>query len=383
MALGNYKIKVVPVLDTASLHKQLDGAGVGTNLKKAGASAGESYSRGLFGAIKERAKYSIANTLIYGSINAMKDMVANVRELDKAQVELRKVTDLSGQSLKDFTNEAYQMGSKVAKTGTEIIQASTEFAKMGYDPKKALGLSELASRFQNIADTEISAAESAKFINSQLKAFGKTDSLQKFTGDFEKAQHVIDATNEVANNFAVGTNDLQNALTKAGSAMSVAGNSFEETIAMVTAGTEIMVGQPAKVGRGLRTIAINISKLAQEQETLSIANGKYTISLQDQNGEMLSTFDIMSQIGDVWNNLNETEQTALATQLAGKTQFEVFTNIMKNWETVVGMVLIRLVHYKLLLILMVLLCERMKNILILLKERFKLFVLLGSNYHII
>lgn len=197
MALGNYKIKVVPVLDTASLHKQLDGAGVGTNLKKAGASAGESYSRGLFGAIKERAKYSIANTLIYGSINAMKDMVANVRELDKAQVELRKVTTLSGQSLKDFTNEAYQMGSKVAKTGTEIVQASTEFAKMGYDPKQALGLSELASRFQNIADTEISAAESAKFINSQLKAFGKTDSLQKFTGDFEKAQHVIDATNEV------------------------------------------------------------------------------------------------------------------------------------------------------------------------------------------
>ena len=89
--------------------------------------------------------------------------------------------------------------------------------------------------------------------------------------------------------------------------MSVAGNSFEETIAMVTAGTEIMVGQPAKVGRGLRTIAINISKLAQEKETLSIANGKYTISLQDQNGEMLSTFDIMSQIGKVWDNLNETE----------------------------------------------------------------------------
>lgn len=118
--------------------------------------------------------------------------------------------------------------------------------------------------------------------------------------------------------------------------MSVAGNSFEETIAMVTAGTEIMVGQPAKVGRGLRTIAINISKLAQEEETLSIANGKYSISLQDQNGEMLSTFDIMSQIGEVWNDLNETEQTALATQLAGKTQFEVFTNVMKNWGAVVG-----------------------------------------------
>lgn len=117
--------------------------------------------------------------------------------------------------------------------------------------------------------------------------------------------------------------------------MSVAGNSFEETIGMVTAGTEIMVGQPAKVGRGLRTIAINISKLAQEQETLSVANGKYTISLQDQDGQMKSTYDIMSQLGDIWGDLNETEQTALATQLAGKTQFEVFSNVMKNWGSAV------------------------------------------------
>ena len=77
MALGNYKIKVVPVLDTASLHKQLEGAGVSTNLKKAGASAGQAYSKGLFTAIKERAKYSVANALIYGSINAMKDLNPN------------------------------------------------------------------------------------------------------------------------------------------------------------------------------------------------------------------------------------------------------------------------------------------------------------------
>ena len=55
---------------------------------------------------------------------------------------------------------------------------------MGKDPQTALRLSELASRFQNIADTEIDAATSAKFINSQLKAFGNTSTLQKFTDDF-------------------------------------------------------------------------------------------------------------------------------------------------------------------------------------------------------
>ena len=191
---GNYRIKIEPILDTAKLNQQLNET---KKLKVAGQSSGTSWATGFAKAVTERFKYSIANALIYGTQNAIKDMVANVRELDAAQTELRKVTDLSGKSLEKFTDQAYEVGSKVAKTGTEIVQASTEFAKMGKDPQTALRLSELASRFQNIADTEIDAATSAKFINSQLKAFGDTKSLQKFTGDFEKAEHIIDATNEV------------------------------------------------------------------------------------------------------------------------------------------------------------------------------------------
>ena len=224
---GNYKIKIEPILNTASLNKQLNET---KKLKVAGQNSGTSWATGFTKAVTERFKYSIANALIYGTQNAIKDMVANVRELDAAQTELKKVTDLSGKSLAKFTDEAYEVGSKVAKTGTEIVQASTEFAKMGKDTKTALQLSELASRFQNIADTEIDAATAAKFINSQLKAFGNTSTLQKFTGDFEKAERIIDVTNDTANKFAVGTNDLQNALTKTGSALSVAGNSFEQTI---------------------------------------------------------------------------------------------------------------------------------------------------------
>ena len=126
MALGQYKIKVVPVLDTASLHNQLEQAGVkGGKVGKAGQVSGQAYANGFTRALKERFKYSIANTLIYGTQAAVKDMVNNVRELDKAQTELRKVTDLSGKSLEDYTNRAYKMSGAVAKTGTEIIQAAT------------------------------------------------------------------------------------------------------------------------------------------------------------------------------------------------------------------------------------------------------------------
>ena len=198
MALGQYKIKVVPVLDTASLHNQLEQAGVkGGKVGKVGQAGGEAYANGFTRALKERFKYSIANALIYGTQNAVKDMVKNVIELDKAQTELKKVTDLTGKSLEDYTDRAFKMGGAVAKTGTEIVQAATEFSKQGFGTEDALALSKIASEFQNIADTEIDAATAAKFINSQLKAFGNTEGFKKLSSDAEKAEKVIDAVNEV------------------------------------------------------------------------------------------------------------------------------------------------------------------------------------------
>jgi TP901 family phage tail tape measure protein len=185
-------------LDTASLHNQLEQAGVkGGKVGKIGTAGGEAYANGFTRALKERFKYSIANALIYGTQAAVKDMVNNVRELDKAQTELRKVTNLSGKSLEDYTNRAYKMSGAVAKTGTEIIQASTEFSKQGFGTEEALKLSKIASEFQNIADTEIDAATAAKFINSQLKAFGNTEGFKNLTSDAQKAERVIDAVNEV------------------------------------------------------------------------------------------------------------------------------------------------------------------------------------------
>jgi TP901 family phage tail tape measure protein len=333
---GNYKIKIEPILDTAKLNKQLNETKQ-LKLSGTGQTAGNSFASGFGKAIKERFKYSIANALIYGTQNAVKDMVANVRELDKAQTELKKVSDLSGKSLEKFTEQAYQASNGVAKTGTEIVQAATEFTKQGFsDPKVALQLSTIASQFQNIADTEIDAATAAKFINSQLKAFGNTKGFKELNGEAEKATKVIDAVNKVANNFGVGTNDLQSALTKTSAAMKGYGNSYSETIGLITAGTELMPNQASKVARGWRSIGANIVKLAQDTDTLEAANGRINVSLKDENGNLKSTYEILKDLYPQWQKLDaETdgaERSALALALAGKTQTEVFQSTMDNFQ---------------------------------------------------
>lgn len=58
---------------------------------------------------------------------------------------------------------------------------------------------------------------------------------------------IMDKVNLVGNRFALANSDVMTALKNSSSAMAVANNSLDETIALITAGTEI-VQDASKVG---------------------------------------------------------------------------------------------------------------------------------------
>ena len=114
-------------------------------------------------------RYNIIAETLSTAKQAISEMVSNVIDLDNHLVELQKVTDLEGESLTAFTKKAYEAGEGLAKTGTQIIDSATSFAKSGYDPDMALELGKIASMYTNIADEEVSAGESADFLIAQIK----------------------------------------------------------------------------------------------------------------------------------------------------------------------------------------------------------------------
>ena len=263
------------------------------------------------------AKFGAITAVIGAFTGAVAEAGKTVKEFDDTLVEFRKVSDLGGESLNSYTQQLGELGQEVARTRSEMVAASTEFVKSGYSEEDAAQLAKISELFRNIADDEISTGDSAGFIISQLKAFGNE------TETF--ALHVTDAINNVSNNMAVSSSDISTALSKTSSAMGALGNSFEETIALVTSGTEVMHGQASKVARGLRTIGNNIANAAQGADTLEISVQGVTkqIDLLDSTtGDMRSTFDIMQDIfTSGWNDMTNAEQQALAISLAGKLIF--------------------------------------------------------------
>ena len=197
-----------------------------------------------------------------------------------------------------------------------MVEAATTFRKSGFNDQDAATLAKVAAQYQNVADTAVSAEDAASSIVSQIRAFGK---------DADFATHVIDAYNEVANNFSVGTNDLSQAMEIASAGMATYGNEFEQIIGLVTAGTEIMTGRSSQVARGLNTIA---SRIVKNQDALKA----YGIQVEEANGNLKSTYDVLAELKPKWDSMSEAERVALGDTIAGTNQYKVLAAVMQNFE---------------------------------------------------
>lgn len=121
---------------------------------------------------------------------------------------------------------------------------------------------------------------------------------------------------------------MSQAMEIASAGMATYGNSFEEVLGLVTAGTEIMTGRSSQVARGLQTIASRIVKNADALE-------EYGIAITDTEGNLRSTYDILKDLKPVWDELTDTERTALGEQLAGLNQYKVLASTLQNFETAI------------------------------------------------
>lgn len=130
------------------------------------------------------------------------------------------------------------------------------------------------------------------------------------------------------------------------SALKTAGNDIDESIAMIASANEI-VQDPAQVGNAMKTLSLRIlgNKSALEElgeETDNVANSTSElnkkmeetagISILDDNGELKSTYKILDELYEKWNDLSSLEQSELTNTLAGKNRANVFAALMQNWD---------------------------------------------------
>lgn len=181
-----------------------------------------------------------AMTLFYGSLRSVQSGARQIVELDTAMVSLRKVTDETKDTYKSFAIEATGIARDLKTTSAEVIKATAEFARLGYNINEAKIMAKEALLYSSVGD--VNAETASKDMVSIIKGFG----LQ-LDAEGKNIRKVVDSLNEVGNNYAVTVEGLGNALRRSSASLSEAGNNYNEAIALVV-GANSTVQDPEVVG---------------------------------------------------------------------------------------------------------------------------------------
>lgn len=301
--------------------------------------ATDATSQGFFGNLKTQLteslttmlKYQAAHLIIQKTVEAIKSMINVVCELDANLTEFNKVADLSTEQLNEFADKAYDSADKIGRTGQDMIEAATEFKRAGKDLETSLEMGNAALVMTNVADGIDKTSDAAGTLISVLNGFKMEDT---------DVMKVVDKMNNVSNQSPVGFDNLADGLERVSGTMSQAGNSIDETIGLLTGGFTQMRNME-KTASGLITISQRLRAIDEDGEEidglsaeLDSAFGSIGVSIQDVNGELRSTYDILHDYSKVFPMLTSEQKQYFGELAAGKRQVAVFNAIVDEMNTV-------------------------------------------------
>lgn len=283
----------------------------------------------------------------------IKQGISTVTELDTALTEMRKVSDESLASLKQYQTESFNLAGQVGTTALQIQNSTADWMRLGESMDEASKSAQASSVLMNVSEFQ-SIDEATTSLVSMSSAYSNMDKMD-----------IIDKLNNIGNHFSISTDGIATALQNSASALTTANNDIDEAIALITAGNAV-VQDPNKVGAGIRTIALRIQGTEEAKEELqslgentddyivgtkskineqvkaftAVASNEFKgVSLLDDNGNYRSTYEILQDIADIYDEIQETDkkygtnhEQGLLELLAGKNRSNIAASILQNGE---------------------------------------------------
>lgn len=311
---------------------------------------GKSFGETLMGSFRNLSRYLLSFASFYRVIGIIKQTVNTVKELDTALMEVRKVSSESVSNLQKWQKSTFDQADTIGGNAKQIQESTAAWLRLGKSFTEAQEAAQASVKLLNVSEfTSIDDATTS--LVSMRQAF---DDLSY--DDF------IDKLNGVGDHFSSSTDQLAQGMRNVSSVLKVAGNDIDQSLALLTAANDITQDM-SKASMGVRTVALRISGtqeakqeledlgedvsdfVVQTQSKVDAQVRKYTataanpngISVLDQNGRLRSTFDILTDISQVYDEIVQKDNqygtntsNALLELLAGKTRSNILASILQN-----------------------------------------------------
>ena len=271
---------------------------------------------------------------------ALSQLYTNVVQLDGALTQISIVTGTSGDALKSFANDAANVAKEVGSTTSAIISSTETYARLGYNLQDSLNLADITAQYANVAATDTDSATAA--LTSIMKGFGF---------DPSEMEGVVDKLVKVGQEYAISAGELGDALQRGGAALAAGGASFDESLALLTAGNAATqnaetVGNAMKtVSARIRSATSELTEMGEEVDDLVTSTSKYRAEIKSLSGVDImesdgktyrSVYNILKDIAEVYDSLSDINKAQLLEDLAGKRNAQVVASIITNIDDLTG-----------------------------------------------
>lgn len=223
--------------------------------------------------------------------------------LARINVNLGQTTE----NLKQFSGQIFNIARATGTTFEEAAKGAEELARQG------LGAEETLKRLKDaLVLSRVAGIDSATAVDSL------TGAINSFNREALTSTDILNRYAAVDTKFAVSTKDLEEAVSRVGSAASEAGVSFNELLAVVTSVQQTTARGGATIGNALKTIFTRVGRPEVLEQLQSIG-----VAVRDVEGNTLPAIRVLQNLASVYDDLSASQKNVVSRQVAGTFQINI------------------------------------------------------------
>ena len=264
--------------------------------------------------------------------------------IEIARVHFEKFFDENIDEAEALEERIIGIGAAFNQAADQSLEAAATMAQIGSivgGPEAQMGATQAAMLLGGVGMMETEAAMSAmmqlqmqtdfmyKGISKERRAL--LDDEQQRTIVLKNTVGLVDKLNETENTSGATIQGLIQAMNQYASAATLVNTTLDEQIAL--GATLIEQGeQSSKAGRSIKQM---LARIASDRSQNNALLAEYNVKVRDEQGNMFTLLDVMTQLKPQWDSLNSTQQTNIAIAVAGAHHYVRFIKLMVGYDRTV------------------------------------------------
>lgn len=272
-------------------------------------------------------KWGISSSIFNSMTSSIQKAWSFTKNLDSSLNDIRIVTDQSAESMEEFAVSANKAAKELGASTLDYTNAALIYYQQGLSAEEVNARAETTLKAANVT------GQRGEEVSEQLTAVWNG---YKVTA--EEAELYVDKLAAVAARTASDLQELSVGMSKVASAANLMGVDVDQLNAQLATIVSITRQAPESVGTALKTIYARMGDIEAGLDGETSLDG-YTekmaqmgYNVLDANGKLRDMGEVITEIGENWQNMSREQQLALSQTVAGTRQYNNLLALFDNWD---------------------------------------------------